>query len=701
VAGLALGALREDEREQGEADPLDLIGKQVRRYAIKAYLGGGGMGVVYRARDTKLDRTVALKFLPPHLSAHPEAKERLLREARTASALDHPNIGTIHEISETKEAAGRVSAGQRYIAMTYYAGETLKAKIARGPLPTEEAVGYAIQIAEGLCKAHEAGVVHRDVKPANVIVTEAGQVKLVDFGLARAAGESALTRAGQMLGTAAYMSPEQARGESVDERTDLWSLGAVLYEMLTGRRPFRGRRLEAIIYSILNETPESLTSLRPEVHRALASVVEGCLAKDLEKRYPDAETLLQALRAGRSATEEDSFDRGWLSEVWPRPVVQRWGVRVAAAVGLILIVSVGWALWPMGPAPIDSITVLPLTSPSDNAEDEYFTYGMTEALTAELGQIGALRVISRSSAMQYEDADTPLPEIARELGVDALVQGSVFQSDGRVRITVRLVQGSSGEQLWSESFEREYQDVLTLQREVARAVAGEVQVALDPEEEARLANTRPVHPEAHRQWLIGNYYLTLQDEATFRKALDAYQEAIDIDPGYAHAYAGMALAYAELGGWHASIPPEDVFPQAEAAARQALALDSTVAEAHIALARVQWMYRWDWADADRVFRRGIALNPSSTPARLYYEGYLRTMRRFEEAIVFGRETLTLDPLSPVAHSSLAFSLMFAGREADALALSKRRWSSPNTGSSMSCLHCSTHEAINPKRCSPI
>ena len=651
-----------------DVDPHRLVGRRIRQYVVEAHLGGGGMGVVYRARDTKLRRHVALKFLPPHRSAHPEANERFMREARAASALDHPRIGTIHEIAETEE-------GQIFIAMAYYAGQTLKAKITReGPLPVEEAIGHAIQIAEGLARAHEAGIIHRDVKPANVMVTNRGRVKLVDFGLARATGQPALprtgqgptavvdqsqlTRTGQALGTAAYMSPEQARGETVDARTDLWSLGAVLYEMLTGRRPFRRSRPKAVIDAILNEEPKPVSSLQPEVPSVLASVIERCLQKDSNERYATAAALLDDLRAAHA-----NADGASLSTSFRRRIID------AAAVLLIILgVVLGWALWPGAPGPIESVAVLPLTSPSSPPKEDYFTYGMTEALTTALSQVGALSVRSPASAMRYTNTDKPLSVIAQELDADALVQGSVFQADGRVRITIRLVHGSSGEPLWSDSYERALRDVLALQGEVARAIAEEVQVALAPEEAARLTYTRPVHPEAHRQWMIGNYYLTLQDEATFRKALDAYQEAIDVDPSYAHAYAGMALAYTELGGWHASIPPEDVFPQAEAAARQALALDSTVAEAHIALARIRHMYRWDWAGADRAFRRGIALRPSSTPARLYYASYLTHMRRFDEAIAFGRETLTLDPLSPVAYTTLAFSYMFAGREKEALAL---------------------------------
>lgn len=657
-------------RPVADADPHRLVGRRIRQYVVEAHLGGGGMGVVYRARDTKLGRNVALKFLPPHLSAHPEANERFMREARAASALDHPSIGTIHEIAETEE-------GQIFIAMAYYDGETLKAKgIREGPLPVEEAIGYAIQIAEGLARAHEAGIIHRDVKPANVMVTNRGRVKLVDFGLARATGQpelprtgqalnaavdqSRLTRTGQALGTAAYMSPEQAKGEAVDGRSDLWSLGAVLYEMLTGRRPFRGLRPEVAIYAILNEEPEPVSSLRPEVSSVLASVIERCLHKDSNERYASAAALLDDLQ-----TVHANADGASLSASFRRRIV-----GVAAVLLIILGVAVSWALWPSGAGPgagpIDAVAVLPLTSPSGDAEEAYFTYGMTEALTTALSQVGALSIRSLASTMRYANTEKPLPEIARELSVDALVQGSVLRANGRVRITIHLY-GSGGEQLWTDSYQRELRDVLTLQGEVAQAIAEEVQVALAPEEKARLAQTRPVDPEAHRQWLIGNYHLTMQDEATFRKALDAYQEAIDIDPGYAQAYAGMALAHTELGAWHtSSTSPEDVFPRAEEAARQALALDSTVAEAHIALARVQQLYKWDWVGADRAYRRGIALNPSSTPARLYYAGYLIIMRRFEEAIEVGRKTLEIAPLSPMVYGQLAAPMMFTGREDEAL-----------------------------------
>jgi len=307
-------------RPAADVDPHRLVGRRIRQYVVEAHLGGGGMGVVYRARDTKLRRHVALKFLPPHRSAHPEANERFMREARAASALDHPRIGTIHEIAETEE-------GQIFIAMAYYAGQTLKAKITReGPLPVEEAIGHAIQIAEGLARAHEAGIIHRDVKPANVMVTNRGRVKLVDFGLARATGQPALprtgqgptavvdqsqlTRTGQALGTAAYMSPEQARGETVDARTDLWSLGAVLYEMLTGRRPFRRSRPEAVIDAILNEEPKPVSSLQPEVPSVLASVIERCLQKDSNERYATAAALLDDLRAAHANADGASLSIG-------------------------------------------------------------------------------------------------------------------------------------------------------------------------------------------------------------------------------------------------------------------------------------------------------------------------------------------------------------------------------------------------------
>jgi tetratricopeptide (TPR) repeat protein len=536
-------------------DPLALVDKQVRRYAIEAYLGGGGMGIVYKARDTRLGRRVALKFLPPHLSAHPEAKERLLREARAASALDHPNIGTIHEIGETKMGIGGLSAGQRFIAMAYYPGETLKAKIARGPLPVDEAIGYAIQIADGLCRAHKAGIIHRDVKPANVMVTKAGQVKLVDFGLARAAGQSELTRSGQALGTVAYMSPEQAQGEAVDARTDIWSLGTVLYEMLTGRRPFRGRRPETIIYAILNEAPRPLSALRPEVTPVLAEVVERCLTKSPDERYTSAEAVLQVLHAA------------------PETAPTRWTGRAlrlvasyAAAALLTLGTAYGLTAW-LGTGPFATLLAadaleeenrIVLADFATRTVDATLADAVTDAFRVDLSQSQTVMLASgtvvRATLERMErspgaslDVETAR-EVAIREGLKAVVGGEINAVGTGFVLSARLVVAESGEELVSLRETAEDEDAVILAigrlstrlREQLGELLGSVQA------NPRLVRKRTASLEALMRYqaaIRANWF-----GYDFEQCVMLLTEAIAIDPLFAAAYKFRGACISNMGG---------------------------------------------------------------------------------------------------------------------------------------------------------
>jgi tetratricopeptide (TPR) repeat protein len=448
-------------------DPLGLNGKEVGRYEVGSYLGGGGMGVVYRARDPRLDRTVALKFLPPNLSRAETARRRFIREAKAASALDHPNIATVHEIGETERRVGEVGAGQLFIAMTYYTGETLKATLAReGPLPVEEAVGYAIQIAEGLGAAHRAGLVHRDVKPANVIVTEGGTAKLVDFGLARAAGPSDLTRTGRALGTAAYMSPEQARGEAVGAPSDLWSLGVLLYELLAGERPFRGSRPGTVIYSILNEKPTPLGEKRPEVPRALAAVVEGCLAKDPAERYPDTEALLQALRARAAEASQTPLIPGRVltAVAFLTRLPRRWTFGAVAALlslGVAYGLTAGLGMGPftafLAPDVLGENDRVVLADFATQTVDSTLAYAVTDAFRVDLSQSGVVELAGRAvvtaalgrmerrpgAHLDFETAR----EVARREGVKAVVDGEINAVGAGFVLSARLVGAESGEEL--------------------------------------------------------------------------------------------------------------------------------------------------------------------------------------------------------------------------------------------------------------
>jgi non-specific serine/threonine protein kinase len=468
-----------------------MIGKNILHYKILAKLGEGGMGVVYKARDTKLDRDVAIKFLPHHIAANAEERERFKIEAQAAAALNHPNIATIYAIEEVD--------GELFIVMEFIDGKELR-EIIKSAIPNlQSAIEYATQIASGLQAAHAKGITHRDIKSSNILVTESSQVKIMDFGLAKIAGGAQLTKDHSTLGTAAYMSPEQARGEPVDQRTDIWAFGVVLYEMLTGQLPFRGEYEAAVMYSILNEEPEYGREIAPD----LKSVLQKALAKEVEQRYQQASDLLDDLKA---------IDGGKESKFTTKIPKRQQGNRVylfAGAAILVMVVLAAIFWWPSKPGEqtIDSIAVLPLDNLSGDPAQEYFSDGMTEALITGLSKISALKVISRTSAMQYKGARKPLPEIAKELGVKAVIEGSVMRDGDRVRITAQLIEAETDRHLWADSYERNLTDVFALQRDIAQAIAGQVKVTLTPGEQKRLQEVQQIDPRAYEAYLKGIHHV--------------------------------------------------------------------------------------------------------------------------------------------------------------------------------------------------
>jgi serine/threonine-protein kinase len=609
-------------------------GSKLGRYDIIEMIGSGGMGRVYRARDPTLGRQIALKVLREELASDPERLKRFEQEARAASAFNHPNIIHVYEIGD--------HAGLRYIAMEYVEGETLRLKLTDGPLPTKKLLEIAAQIAQGLAKAHAGGLVHRDLKPENIMVSEDGHVKILDFGLAKLRPEPTQvdsdaatldrfeTREGVVVGTLAYMCPEQMKRQAVDFRSDQFAFGAVLYEMATGKRPFERPSPAETISATLNEDPVPVTVHNPAAPAELARIIDRCLTKDPHDRYGSTRDLARDIR------EVDPLAP--LAPVSTRP--------------------------PIGAA-IRRLAVLPLENLSGDPEQEYFADGMTEALIADLAKIRSLKVISRTSSMRYKRSGKPLPQIASELGVDAVLEGSVVSSEGNVRITTQLIRGDTDEHLWAESYDRPLRDVLDLQRQVARAIAEEIQVTLSPEDRARLTILARVDPEAYQLYLKGNFQLGRGTETTFRQAVEHYKQAIAIDPMYAPAYAGLAVAYIELGSWASSLPPDAVHAKARAAALEALERDSSLAEAHIALARIKHLFEWDWAGAEAAFRRGIGLNPTATHALIIYGNYLISMGRFEESVAIGRRTLERDPLSPGAYLHLGWALQHLERDVEA------------------------------------
>jgi len=617
-------------------------GSALGRYQIVERLGEGGMGTVYRAVDPRLERDVALKVLRAEAdpALREEHRRRLRLEARALSRLLHPNIATLFDLDTDGE--------QDFLVLEYVPGRTLADLVADGPLPEPRARAIALEVNEALDAAHEQGVIHRDLKPGNVILNPRGRAKVLDFGLARLQRpgldpRSELSRtvnsspAGRVAGTLPYMAPEQIRGEQTDARTDVWAVGVMIYEMCAGSRPFAGEDYSQLLYGIVNTPPTPLRERRPGVSEGFAAIVGRCMEKDPARRYADAAALRRALRGEES--------REWRAQPsLPPDAMEGTEAPALAALG----------------GRIRSLVVLPLANRSGDPGQEFFVDGMTDALIADLAQIGALRVISRTSAMRFKGSDRPLPEIARELRVDAVVEGSALLSGGRVRITAQLIDAASDRTLWAHSYERELTDIVALQSEVARAIADEVRVQVTPEERSRLQSKGPVNPAAHVAYLQGRFLWNRWDTESFQLSLARYREALEADPTYALAWAGLADSYAALGNTNA-MPPGEAYSQARAAAERGLALDGSLAELHAALAYVHRYHDWDWARSERAYLRALERNPGYATARGRYAHLLSGLGRHAEAIAEAERALELDPLSLIMHTAVGDVLFFARR----------------------------------------
>jgi serine/threonine-protein kinase len=660
------------------ADSREISGATVSHYRVGNRLGSGGMGVVYQAEDTRLGRTVAIKFMPDDWTGDPVAISRFQREARAASALNHPNICTLHDVGEVD--------GRPFLVMEYLEGNTLQALLEAGPLEVDRALDLAIQAAEALDTAHSAGIVHRDIKPGNLFMTSRGQLKIMDFGLAKLTSGAApvssgpdaatvvihdVTSPGAAIGTIAYMSPEQARGEPLDARTDLFSFGVVLFEMISGSSPFRAPTTALVFDAILNRDAPALTNVRPVAPAALDLIVHKALEKNRDLRYQSAAEMRADLKrlkrdreSGRFAPTEDVIKGTGAKATVPEPKPKR-RVGWIAAAALAVVAAAGGGWYAFSDSPLDTLAVLPFTNVAGDPNTEYLSDGISESITSSLSQIPKLKVRSFSSVLRFKGKNVDPQEAARSLKVRGIVTGRLVRRGSDISISTELIDTRSELQVWGDQYTRPVADLVAVQEQISREISEKLRVRLTGADKQRMARHATENAQAYQLYLQGRFQWYKQTLEGLQESIDFFQQALSLDPRYALAYAGLADSYALLAS-SSVLPAREVGARMKEAAAKALDLDNSLAEAHTSYAWAKVLSGWDWMGAEPEFKRAIELNSSYPAAHYWYGEYLMALGRFDEAQVEMERARELNPVSPLLNTALGYRAYYAGNNTAAI-----------------------------------